>query len=178
MEVDNPSRFPLEQALLGFLMQGAIHGYALHQRAENELGRIWYMGISNIYGALKRLEQAGQVESTLNPQESRPARKVYHITPAGREVFLEWIQKPVPTIRDMRVEFLAKLYFFHKLGLEGATQLIAAQEAICRKQIERLEQRADGYAQGDFNHLVFDFRRRRINASLEWLHVCKKEYTE
>ncbi len=173
--MDNQSRFPLKQALLGFLIQGPTHGYALHQRAENELGRIWYMGISNIYGILKRLEQAGQVESTFSSQKSHPPRKVYHITPVGREIFLDWVQRPVPTIRDMRVEFLAKLYFFHTLDMEGAQKLIAAQETICRKQIERLEQRTDGC---DFNRLVFDFRRRRIKASLDWLQVCKKEYTQ
>ena len=74
--MDGRRRLPLEQALLGFLMQGPLHGYDLHRRAEDELGRIWHMGISNVYGALKRLEQADHVESTLSPQESRPPRKV------------------------------------------------------------------------------------------------------
>ena len=62
-------RLPLEQALLGFLMQRPLHGYDLHERVEKELGEIWYMGISNVYGALKRLEQSGQIESDLIPQE-------------------------------------------------------------------------------------------------------------
>ena len=69
--MNSQRRLPLDQALLGFLMQGPMHGYDLHRRAESELGRIWYMGLSNVYGALKRLEQTGQVESTLSPQESR-----------------------------------------------------------------------------------------------------------
>lgn len=174
--MDNQSQFPLKQALLGFLMQEPVHGYALHRRAEDELGRIWYVGISNVYGILRGLEQAGQVESTLSPQENRPPRKVYRITPAGREGFLDWVRQPVPAIRDMRVEFLAKLYFFHTLHLEGVEELIAAQEAICRKQIERLEQRAGKCAQGDFHRLVLEFRRRRTKASLDWLQVCKEEW--
>jgi hypothetical protein len=78
----------------------------------------------------------------------------------------------------MRVEFLAKLYFFHILDLKGADKLIAAQYAICQKQIERLEQRAAECTPGDFNRLVFDFRRYRIKASLDWLQICKEEYTE
>ena len=63
-------RLPIEQALLGFLIQKSMHGYDLHQQAETELGDIWYMGISNIYGALKRIEENAWVESTLVPQES------------------------------------------------------------------------------------------------------------
>ena len=42
-------RLPMEQALLGFLLEGPKHGYDLHQRVEEELGQIWYMGISNVY---------------------------------------------------------------------------------------------------------------------------------
>ena len=135
-------RLPMEQALLGFLIKGTRHGYDLHQRVEEEMRQIWHMGISNVYSALKRLEKAGQVVSTLNPQENRPPRKVYRITPSGRESFLNWVRRPVSTIRDMRVEFPAKLYFLCALGLEGAEELIAAQETVCRERVARLEQSA------------------------------------
>jgi PadR family transcriptional regulator AphA len=171
-------RLSMEQALLGFLMGGAAHGYELHGRVEEELGRIWTMGVSNIYGALKRLEQAGQVESTLTPQENRPPRKVYRITPAGRRSFLGWVQRAVPSIRDMRVEFPAKLYFFHALGLEGAGELLVAQEAVCRERIERLERRAARCSPRDFDRLVFDFRRRQIEAILAWLKYCGEEWEQ
>ena len=33
---------PLRKALLGFLMQGPMHGYDLHQRVERELGTVSY----------------------------------------------------------------------------------------------------------------------------------------
>ena len=169
-------RLPLERALLGFLMREPMHGYDLHQRVQDELGEIWYMGISNVYGALKQLEQHCHVESSLHSQEGRPARKVYQITPDGEQSFLEWVQKPVPSIRDMRVEFPAKLYFFRALDLEGVEGLISAQEAICRERVERLKQRAARRTPNDFEWLVFDFRRRQIEAILSWVQVCRKEF--
>lgn len=168
-------RLALEQALLGLLMQGPMHGYDLHRRVEDELGLVWYMGISNIYGALKRLEQGGQVESTLSPQASRPPRKVYRITPAGEQSFLDWVRRAVPTMRDMRVEFPAKLYFFRALGLEGVDGLIAAQETICRERVEQLEQNTAQCSPHDFDRLVYDFRRRQIEAILDWLQFCQEE---
>jgi DNA-binding PadR family transcriptional regulator len=168
-------RLALEQALLGLLMQGPMHGYDLHRRVEDDLGLVWYMGISNVYGALKRLEQGGQVESTVSPQEGRPPRKVYRITPAGEQSFLDWVRRPVPTMRDMRVEFPAKLYFFRVLGLEGIGELIAAQEAVCRERVEQLERSAAQCDPHDFNRLVYDFRRRQIEAILDWLQVCREE---
>jgi len=174
--VSAKQRLPMEQVLLGFLMGGPMHGYDLHRRVEEELGQIWYMGISNVYGALKRLEQARQVESTLNLQESHPPRKVYHITSAGRTSFLGWVRRPAPTIRDMRVEFPAKLYLFHTLGLEGVGELIVAQDVICQERVERLEQSAAQCGPHDFDRLVFDFRQRQIEAILEWLRFCQEEW--
>jgi DNA-binding PadR family transcriptional regulator len=159
-------------ALLGFLMQGPAHGYALHQRAESELGRIWYMGMSNVYGTLKDLEERGQVESSLD-EESYPPRKVYAITADGRESFQAWVRESVSAIRDMRVEFLAKLYFFHTLNLEGADDLLEAQRVLCQEQLEELEERADGRSNDTFECMVTDFRRRRIQASLDWLRACE-----
>jgi PadR family transcriptional regulator AphA len=173
--VRNRQRLPLEQALLGFLSQGPMHGYDLHRRAQDELGRIWHMGISNIYGALKHLEEANYVESTLTPQDGRPPRKVYRITRSGRKSFRDWVKQPVPNIRRLRVEFLAKLYFSHKLGLEGAEKLIAAQEAICQERITGIEQDLAECAPQDFSRLVFDFRHRQIEAIIDWLKVCQKE---
>ncbi|MBN1180450.1 MAG: helix-turn-helix transcriptional regulator [Anaerolineae bacterium] len=167
-------RLPQEYVLLGFLFQGEMHGYDLHQRVEEALSRIWYVGMSNLYAALKRLEEAGHVAATLMPQETYPARKVYHITPTGRERFLEWVREPLPSMRDMRVEFPAKLYFFRSLGLEGEDELIAAQEAVCRERLEQLESGARAIPPNDFNHLVFDFRRRQIEAILDWLAACRR----
>ena len=170
-------RLPMEQALLGFLMEGPMHGYDLHRSVEEELGQIWYMGISNVYSALKRLGQASQVESTLTPQENRPPRKVYRITDAGRKSFLDWVQRPVPTIRDMRVEFPAKL-FFHTLGLNGSRDLLVAQEIICRERVEQLEQGIAQYEPRDLDRLVLDLRKRQIEAIIEWLKFCREEWAQ
>jgi len=168
-------RLPMEQALLGLLRPGPLHGYDLHRRVEEELGWIWYMGLSNVYSALKRLEQAGLVASTLNAQENRPPRKVYRITSAGEKSFLDWVRRPAPTIRDMRVEFPAKLYFFRVLGLDGVEELLVAQGAICRERVAQLEQRMLQCSPHDFDRLVFDFRRRQIEAILAWLDACREE---
>jgi DNA-binding PadR family transcriptional regulator len=168
-------RLPLEQALLGLLSQGPMHGYDLHRHAKEELGRIWHMGISNIYGALKRLEEAHHVEHTLIPQDNRPPRKIYHVTRAGRKSFRDWVRQPVPNTRRLRVEFLAKLYFLHALDLNGAEDLITAQGAICQERIARFERSAAECDPEDFDRLVFDFRCRQIEAILDWLEACRKE---
>ena len=168
-------RLPLEQSLLGFLMKGPMHGYDLHRRAKDELGRIWRMGISNIYGALKQLEENKHVESTLSPQDNRPTRKIYRITRAGRKSFRDWVRQPAPNIQRLRVEFLAKLYFLHTLDIKGMDKLITAQETVCHERIAQLKRNAAEREPQDFDRLVFNFRHRQIEAILDWLGACRKE---
>ena len=168
-------RLPLEQVALGFLMQQPMHGYDLYWRANDALGHVWTMGVSNVYGALNQIEEAGYVRSVLQPQPSRPARRVYHITDAGRVQFLDWVREPVPSIRAIRVEFITKLFFLQMLGLEGAAQLIAEQEAFCQERIGQLEGRIAGCAPFDFNRLVFDFRLRQVQGMLAWLGARREE---
>jgi DNA-binding PadR family transcriptional regulator len=154
-----------------------MHGYDLHQQVEEELGEVWYVGLSNIYGVLKRLQQSGRVGCDLIPQVGHPPRKVYQITPGGERSFLDWLRQPVSIIRDIRIEFPTKLYFFRALGLGGVGDLISNQEATCRERVEGLERKIAQCSPHDLNRLVFDFRRRQIEAILDWLQVCREEWT-
>ncbi len=163
------SSLPLDKVALGFLMAGPAHGYDLHSRIARELGPVWHIGRGHLYNALRDLERAGQVQYTLLPQADRPPRKVYAITSAGREDFLEWVRRPVPAVRDIRTEFLAKLYFLRAMGLEGWTELVEAQRALLAARLARLEAEYNRTAPAAFHRLVLDLRRRQARAVLEWL---------
>lgn len=162
-------------AVLGLLMRGPMHGYELYQNYTSELDLIWHAGRSQVYAILKQLDEAGQVEARTERQESRPDRKVYHLTPAGRRAFLDWVHLPVKKIRDVRVLFLAKLYFLRALDLGGGDELIEAQKAVCRERMEGLARAASHLSADDFGYLVFEFRRRQLEAILGWLDHCRRE---
>jgi DNA-binding PadR family transcriptional regulator len=160
-----------QPVLLGLLMPGPRHGYELYQEFNRDLGRVWDLGLSKLYAQLKQLEEAGLVEAQMEPQPSRPSRKVYHLTPEGRAVFLEWVRQPTPYLRQIRVEFLARLYFFHRLMLDGLDGLVARQQAVCQDQIERFERLAA--ETGDpFRLCVLEFRRGQLEAVIGWLERC------
>ncbi len=169
------SSLPLDKVALGFLMFGPAHGYDLHRRVVRGLGPIWHIGMGHLYNALRNLERKGRVQSTLVPQADRPPRKVYAITAAGQGDFLAWVRRPVPAVRDIRVEFLAKLYFLRALGLEGWTELVGDQRALLSARLAQLEAQ---YARTDpatFYRLVLDLRLRQTRAALEWLESLSSE---
>ncbi len=169
-------RLPIEMAALGFLMRGPFHGYDLHRQMEQELGPVWRIGLSYLYNALKQLEKDGLVTSTTIPQENLPPRKIYAITPSGREVLLAWLGRPVPAVRDIRVEFLAKLYFC-TLGMADPQALIAAQTAFLQERLAQIE-RAWTQTESEFYRLVLDLRRRQTRAALDWLQATAKTLLE
>ena len=164
-----------QQAVLGLLMRGPMHGYELYQKYASELGPIWRAGRSQVYAILKQLAEAGQVVAQTEFQESRPARRVYHLTPDGRQAFLDWVHQPVKEIRDIRVLFLAKLYFLRQLGLEGVDTLIEAQKAVCCERMDALTRAAE-LDTDNFGKLVCEFRRRQLEAILDWLDHCHQQF--
>lgn len=166
---------PQEYVVLGFLMNQERHGYEIYQYFSSGLGSIWYAGKSQVYALLKRLETTGQVVSTRQEQDVRPAKKIYAITDKGRKTLQDWIQKPVDKIRDLRLELLAKLFFMKELRLSGIPELIEKQIVICREQLDSLRNQAEIVAD-DFQRLVLDFRISQINAVLSWLQSCGQKF--
>jgi PadR family transcriptional regulator AphA len=160
-----------QPVLLGFLMCQPRHGYELYQEFSRELARVWEIGQSQLYAQLKQLEEDGLVSVETEFQPSRPPRKVYHLTPEGRAAFEEWVYQPTPYLRYIRVEFLARLYFFQRLSLDGFQQLVDEQKAVCRAQSERFS-RLEGETDDDFRKLVLEFRQGQLDAVIGWLDRC------
>jgi len=169
------SRHPQEHVILGLLMKEERHGYEIHHYFSSGLGRVWYAGRSQIYALLKGLEMTGKVASVVEIQDNRPAKKVYSITPEGRETLLSWVYGPVQKIRDLRLEFLAKLFFMRELEPSGIAELIAKQIKVCQKHLEDIKQ-LDKVCHDEFDHLVFQFKICQTEAILTWLQACKKYF--
>ncbi len=157
-----------QPVILGLLMTQPGHGYELYQEFSRELGRVWRVGLSQLYAQLKQLEDAGLVAARTEPQKGRPPRKVYSLTDAGREVFFDWVHTPTPYLRQIRVEFLARLYFFHRLSLKGLEWLVAEQKAVCLLQIEKFEKLISS-SDDVYRRVVLEFRRGQLEAVSRWL---------
>ncbi len=180
MEISEPA----EYALLGLLWDSPRHGYELHRAfaADQELGIICRLEQSQLYAFLKKLEHLGYLEGTLEPQEGRPPRRVLVITDAGRQVFHRWIETPVLRPREVRLQFLLKLYFARRFGRETVLNLLTKQIEACRAFLKRIEetspeQTVNGYTLlpsvspplQNFRALVHQARIHQIEATISWL---------
>jgi PadR family transcriptional regulator, regulatory protein AphA len=168
--------FTVEHALLGFLAQQPMHGYEIHQRLAKaaDLGRVWHVKQSQLYALLIRLEQAGYIVARLEPQETRPTRKVFELTPSGQKAFTAWLETPVRHARQFRLEFLAKLYFAHQAGPAKLEKLLVQQENICQQWLMSYQEHAEQlHADQPYAQLVHQFRMGQVQAMFNWLNACR-----
>ena len=167
----------IELSLLGFLKSGPLHGYQLHHELGDPagLGGVWRIKQAQLYALLDKLEGDGYITSSLQPQETRPARRVYQLTDLGRSAFQDWLSGAVEAPRQMRQEFQAKLFFACHGSVEMRSQLIKAQRAACQRWLVNHKSQAAEDRQGDpYLWLVDQYRLGQIQAMLDWLDTCEE----
>jgi DNA-binding PadR family transcriptional regulator len=167
-----------EFALLGFLMAGPSHGYDLHQRLITELGYVWHLSQSQAYAILKRLENRGDISVHVVEQDKLPDRQMLRISPQGRRRFMDWLENGCGSnARSIRLEFLTRLYFSNLYTPENTAQIVAAQSAEIKNNIERLENMlAHLPHEQTCNRLSLDLRLRQMKLIQEWMAEIKTQF--
>ena len=178
---------PAEHALLGVLAMrktGSGHGYELARSfgPDAPLGSVIRLEPGMVYHHLKKLERLGWVTVLPDAVPGRPARRPFVLNPSGREELRRWLAEPVAHTREIRLDFLVKLYLALVLDPALAVRLIDEQREICGRLIESLsEQRQREKAQHDefgdvrFGELVLDMRLAQTEAALSWLDRVWRE---
>lgn len=178
---------PAEHAILGLLAldgdgagDGLGYGYDLarHFGDGQPLAAVLRLEPGMLYHHLKKLDRVGWIAADGPAPETRPARQVYRLTPAGRSELARWLGEPVARTREIRLEFLVKLYFARRLDPARAARLLAEQRDRCRRLEGSLEGQLgrgdDGSSAGStqdraFLHLVLDLRLAQTRAAIAWL---------
>jgi DNA-binding PadR family transcriptional regulator len=162
--------------LLALLAKEPAHGYELAARLEQVFGQAYPSpNIGQIYVTLRRLEQAGLVRSQDVVQETRPNKRVYELTPAGREAVAAWIEGPSdgPRVRD---DFFMKLALSPLAGATDQMGLINRQ----RRHYLSLMRGLSGLAstappENPVSRLLIEGAMLHLQADLDWLERCQEE---
>ena len=167
-----------EYVLLGFLYEEPCHGYTLHQQLINEFGYIWHISQSHTYSILKRLEAQGYIASIVQEQEKLPPRQTLHITVEGHRRFEDWLHTPTgSSVRAVRVELIARLYFARKYYPEMISPILADQSVEIKTALARLEKDRKALPAGQtFDLLSLELRILELRAVRDWLIECQKTF--
>jgi DNA-binding PadR family transcriptional regulator len=169
---------PMRDVILSLLAKEPAHGYELRQRLTKALGGAGgALNPGQVYVTLARLERAGLVEAREVPQPSHPDKKVYELTPSGRERVMGWLSD-VSWSRAAPLEFHLKLLAAASTRLADPVALVDSQRLELLRELRQLQELALAEPPDSDGALLLEGASLRLQADIRWLEVCQQRFLE
>lgn len=171
----------LKHGILGLLNYGEMTGYEVMTVFRDSLRFFWNAQTSQIYRELQTLEGKGWVRKTPTPQQSRPDKNVYAITPEGRGELLRWLADGPPEASP-RSAVLMKAFFLGECGAAEAVRYFEALREFCgrflrgldaaEEQIRKYRAVLDDPRKAAYWEMTVDYGRRMAQMETDWAQSC------
>jgi DNA-binding PadR family transcriptional regulator len=165
-----------EYAVLGLLRQRPAYGYELqrHFSGGRGLARVCPIEPAMVYAILKSLSGLELIDGEWD-RSAYPPRAVYAATAEGDAEFQRWLRKPVARMREVRLDFLIKLFFALKEDPELAGELVADQIDACRSYGAEVERELSEVEPGSFDAIALTSKASAARITREWLLQCRRD---
>jgi PadR family transcriptional regulator AphA len=160
---------PAEYAILGLIRERPTYGYEIKKQLV-DLERVCPIEPAMVYAILRSLAGFELIDGTVD-DTTQPPRSVYEITERGDAQFQRWLRRPVGRIREVRLDFLIKLYFALREDPALARQILAAQVEAVHDYAAELEQEREQQTPSTdaFARILMESRLSAARITLEWL---------
>ncbi len=111
---------------LGALCLSDASGYEIKKMFEESFSHFQAVSFGSIYPALARLSEQGLVHFHAETQEKRPTKKVFSITPEGRQHFFDNLMATEPA-EQYRSDFMVLMMFAHLLPERRLEEIMQSQ---------------------------------------------------
>lgn len=145
-------------AVLGQLAAGPSSGYEIKARLEAGAAQFWHASYSQIYAELRRLNDLGLANERHVLQETRPNKRVYRITAAGRRALRTWLAEPWG-LASLRDESLVKLTLADPLPAPEVIAQLTRLRAAHRTRRAQFEAEIAALPDGTSPYLVLALRK-------------------
>jgi len=127
---------PTSYIVLGLLeFAGECTPYGLKQLVSSSVGNFWTLHHAQLYTEPERLTKAGLVSEKRERGGRR--RRLYEITPKGREALDEWRGEATGSLGELREPALLKLFFGADPGALARAQLPAHRAKLAEYEAIR-----------------------------------------
>lgn len=127
----------MEFVILGLLALRAMTVYELNKALERGISLFYSASLGSINAAIGRLLEKGWV-STEEKIEHGRLKKIFHLTPAGREAFQNWLHSPIET-EKVKDPALTRLYFMGFADPQERIHVLEAHLEELRRTLDMLE---------------------------------------
>lgn len=169
----------LKHSVLGLLDLSPMTGYDLKKTFDESVAHFWSADQAQIYRTLGNLVESGLARVELIAQDTRPSRKVHHITDEGRAELDRWLRAPAAPV-PVRGEFLAKIFFAPRLPDDDVRQLLEERRAVAETSRATLtalaEQEGEPSTRDERLRLAtLQNGLAHVRAELAWLDALSEE---
>ncbi|MCF3183862.1 PadR family transcriptional regulator [Streptomyces polychromogenes] len=157
----------LRHAVLAALLDDEYSGYQLAKAFDISVANFWHALPQQLYAELARLEADGLVAGREVVQETRPNKRLFRVTEAGRaelERFAEAASKP-SSIRD---DLLVKVQTADRVGTGPVIEQLEQRAAAAGAKLELLGKLLDNM-RGDTDEAEYLLRGERVGRYLTCL---------
>jgi DNA-binding PadR family transcriptional regulator len=165
----------MRYAFLALLAKQPAHGYELKQALDSTFGPGWPpLNFGQIYTTLSRLERDGLVRSQDVPQEGRPGKRVYELTPQGRQELQEWVDTST-TGTHIKDDFFMKVILARLSGIAEPADLIERQRMEYLQAIKDMDNLLSQSPDDDPAALLLvEGAILHLRADLKWLDLIEE----
>ncbi len=153
--------------ILGLLAEQPMTGYDIKKRVKAALSAVTNASYGTLYPTLHKLLEEGAVEVQEVPQVSRPSKKVYRLTKAGRHELELWLTQPAAA-DQIRREFLLKLYLAKDLPAQTLREMLATRRGEAETMLTALRDEMKGIS-NPRQAWVMDYALSLCKAEIDWL---------
>jgi DNA-binding PadR family transcriptional regulator len=160
-----------ELAVLTLVAERPRHGYEIERVIEKREMREWTeIGFSSIYYLLKKLEREGLIEGQLEAARRGAARKVYRLTPAGREAAQAGVIEALSVPHHCYPPLQLGLANLPSVPLAEALAALREHREALGEQLARLQTRRESQQPlPAFVDAMFDHSATMIQAEKGWI---------
>ena len=172
----------LSFGILGFLNYKPMSGYDLVKAFESSLEFFWHAQNSHIYLELKKLEKKGYICGETIIQSERPTKKIFSITDAGREAFINWLAEGnEEDVTHFKSTFLIKVFFSGNVPPVQSVNMLKNFKADCEAYLKKMDSVPKsieyyGANKEDYQTIYWqftaDFGYSFIRTCIEWAERC------
>jgi len=171
----------LKYAILGLLDREPHYGYAIKQKFEHMMGKLWPVSYGQLYPTLRKLQEEKLVTMKTVQGKKAVEKNVYSITENGSRYFMEWLRKQNKKEQiSIKDEFTLSLFFLGRLGVTEVKELLYAKAREFHSLHEKYSEEYDHYGQNtpDYRRAMTRKMILHIEAEQQWLEEVIRQFTE
>jgi DNA-binding PadR family transcriptional regulator len=155
-----------ELLLLGLLQKEEMHGYQLHEFIDSFMQTCVDLKKSTAYYLLEKMAKQGYVTRTEEREGNRPTRRVYHLTAAGEEHFLDLLQQNLATYLPAKFPGDTGLTFLDNLPSDETVALLQQRRQQLADALVVIEQAPPHTGSLQF---MIEHQQIHLQSELTWL---------